>query len=192
MTDQTTNRPYDIADDEKLSQVMVYTDYSLCWGEVATKEIVRVSTWLRTNAAPDNMLLYNARCLPSQSSQSLKPTGFNELHIPTHHVLAYHLLPPAQDPLDYDPRDGLRRLEPVTVMSGPYRFDGNLLLAQKSNLTKFIEISKEVYTSLYDVEITYPLMASMGKLKVPFLLFRFTDALLSTRSATSPTATTQA
>jgi hypothetical protein len=181
MMDQTTNSPYELASDEKISQIMVYTDYSLCWGEVATKELVRVSTWLRTNAAPDNVLLYNARSLPAQSTQQSKPQSYPELHIPTHHILAYHLLPPAQDPLDYDPRDGMRRLEPVTALVGPYRFDGNLSIAQKSNLTKFIEITKEVYTSLYDVEITYSMMASMGKLKIPFLLLRFTDAILASR-----------
>lgn len=179
--DQTANSPYELGIDDKVSQIMVYTEHILCWGEVITKEMVRVSTWLRTNAAPDSVLLYNARSLPSQSTQALKPQVYPELHIPTHHILAYHLLPPAQDPLDYDPRDGLRKLEPVSVLSGPYRFDGNLSIAQKSNLTKFIEITKETYTSIYDVEITYTMMASMGKLKIPMMLFRFADGILSSR-----------
>jgi hypothetical protein len=181
MTENNSSRPYELAADEKVSQVMIYTAYSLCWGELVTKEIVRVSTWLRTNAAPDNVLLWNARVLSSQGGTATKPNVYTELHIPTNKILAIHLLPPAQDPLDYDPRDGIRKLEPITTMIGPYRFDGNLAIAEKSNLTKFIEITKENYTSMYEAEISYPMLASMGKLKVPFVLFRFTEALLAAK-----------
>jgi hypothetical protein len=181
MSEQPLTPVYTKAEDEKVSQVMFYTSFSLCWGEVITKELIRVSTWLRTNAAPDNILLWNARVLPIQNSSAVKPVFYPEIHLPINTILVYHLLPPAQDPLDYDSRDGMRRLEPVTALVGPYRFDGKLLIAQKSNLTKYIEISKETFSSLYDVEISYPMMTSMGKLKVPFLLFRFSEALLSAK-----------
>ena len=169
------------AADEKLSQVMIYTESSLCWGEVITKEMIRVSTWLRTNAAPDNVLLLNARVLLANASAAAKPAVFDELHIPANKILAFHLIPPAQDPLDYDPRDGFRRLAPVTALVGSYRFDGKILVAQKADLAKFIEVTKEVFTSLYEVEVSYPMLTSMGKLKVPFLVFRFSEGLLSSR-----------
>jgi hypothetical protein len=179
MTDQDSDKPYGMLPDEKISQVMIYTPYCLCWGEVVTKEVIRVSTWLRTNAAPDNVLLWKARVLTGQTGA--KPVMFPELHIPVSQIIAIHLIPPAQHPLDYDSRDGLRREEPVTVLVGSYRFDGNLLIAQKSNLTKYIEITKEVFSSLYDVDVSYPMLTSMGKLKVPFLLFRYGDSLISSR-----------
>ncbi len=175
----TINENNKLADDEKLSLVMVYTNYLLCWGEVITKEVIRVSTWLRTNAAPDHITLLNARALQVQQSAPQKPIGFNEMHIPLEQITAFHLMPPAHDPLDYDQRDGMRKLEPVTVMVGPYRFDGNLQIAQKADLQKYLEVTKEMFTALYDVDITYPMVTASGKLKVPFLIFRFTDALLA-------------
>ncbi len=170
-----------VTSDEKISQVMIYTESTLCWGEVVTKEMIRVSTWLRTNAAPDNVLLKNARVLLVHAASAAKPSIFEELHIPTNKILAMHLIPPAQDPLDYDPRDGVRRLYPVTALVGAFRFDGKILVAQKADLTKFIEVSKETYTSLYEVEVSYPMMTSMGILKVPYLLFRFAEGMLSNR-----------
>lgn len=181
MSDIPNAKPYLLDPEEKSSQVMIYTNSSLCWGEVVTKELIRVSTWLRTNAAPDNILLWNARVLLAQSNAAIKPSQFTELHIPTNQVIAFHLIPPAKDPLDYDPRDGMRKLESVTALVGPFRFDGNILIAEKANLTKYIEVSKETFTSLYEAEISYPMMTGMGKLKVPFLMFRFAEGMLSTK-----------
>jgi len=184
MEDQGNINGNRIADDEKLSLVMVYTNYLLCWGEVITKELIRVSTWLRTNAAPDHITLYNARVLQVQQSAPQKPIGYREMHVPLPQITAFHLMPPNHDPLDYDPRDGLRKLEPITVMVGPYKFDGNLLIAEKATVQKYLEVTKETFTSLYDAEITYPMVTTSGKLKVPFLIFRFNDALLA--SSTTP------
>jgi len=179
MTTQTNSYPYSVGEDEKVSRVMVYTSSLLCWGDVITKEMIRVSTWLRTNAAPDHLTLLQAKVLQVQQSSQQKPAIYKDLHIPLSQILSFHLIPPAQDPLDYDPKDCIRRLEPVTVLIGPYQMDGNLMIAEKSDINKFLEITKETYSSLYEVEITYPMSTSTGKLKVPFLIYKFSEALFS-------------
>ncbi len=179
MNSQTNSNQYTIGEDEKVSRVMVYTSSLLCWGDVITKEMIRVSTWLRTNAAPDHLTLHQAKVLQVQHQSQEKPAVYKDLHIPLSQILSYHLIPPAQDPLDYDPKDCIRRLEPVTILIGPYRMDGNLMIAEKSDINKFLEITKETYSSLYEVEISYPMSTSTGKLKVPFLIYKFSEAMFS-------------
>jgi len=188
MSEQTVAYPYPVAEDEKVSKVMVYTSSLLCWGEVVTKDMIRVSTWLRTNAAPDYLTLFQARVLQVHQSSAQKPVLHKELHIPANQILSIHLIPPAQDPPDYDPKDCIRRLVPVTVLVGAFQMDGDLLIAQKSDINKFLEITKETYTSLYNVELTYPLATSAGKLKVPFLIFRLSEALISAVEQENPPA----
>jgi hypothetical protein len=100
MTEQTVTYPYPVAEDEKVSKVMVYTSSLLCWGEVVTKDMIRVSTWLRTNAAPDYLTLLQARVLQVHQPSAQKPVLHKELHIPANQILSMHLIPPPQDPTD--------------------------------------------------------------------------------------------
>ena len=60
MTDEKKQPLYTLGEYDKVAQVMVYTASSMYWGEVVVKSAVRVSTWLRTNTAPDWICLYNA------------------------------------------------------------------------------------------------------------------------------------
>ncbi len=62
--------------DEKVSQVMAYTDSFLYWGEVITKTVIRVSTWLRTNTAPDYVSLYNGVALVPDGSRRVETGPF--------------------------------------------------------------------------------------------------------------------
>jgi len=173
--------PYNLAPDEKSAPVMAYTETSMVWGDVIVKEVIRVSTWLRTSMIPDHLHLLNARSLLITGGNPARAAFFKELHLPTAQIIAFHLIPPAKDPPDYDPNEPNRKLEPVTLLVGPFRLDGNLRLAGKANLAKYIDISHELYTSLYDVEISYPGLPSLGTVRVPFMLARMAGAIFATR-----------
>jgi hypothetical protein len=166
--------------DEKVVPIMVYTSASLCWGDVTVKEVIRVSTWLRTNNAPNFICLQNAKVLSTNGAQT-KPVYFQELYLVAAKILAYHLIPPATDPLDYDPSEPHRKLEPVTAILGPFRLDGKLRMATISNLGHYIDVNRETFTSLYDVEISNPMIQGLGIIKVPFVLLRQAEAAFATR-----------
>lgn len=70
--------PANLAPDEKVARVMLYTDNALYWGDVVVKSIIRVSTWLRTNAIPDRITIQNAKTIMTSSGSSPKPTSYNE------------------------------------------------------------------------------------------------------------------
>jgi hypothetical protein len=160
------------SEDEKVSSVMAYTLNGIFWGEVITKSAIRVSTWLRTNSAPDYITLYNARALNTNLSGNPNPALFHDLHIPTPQIIAFHLLPPAKDPLDYDPEEPNRKMELVTILQGNFRIDGKLRLSQQTVLGKYLEVTREQFTPMYEADLRCLTMTALGAMHVPYVLVR--------------------
>lgn len=178
-TDLQSKKP--LAPDEKLDSVMVYISSGIYWGDVVIKEKIRTSTWLRTNSAPDHIHLLNAKALTALGSGPLKPLLFPELHISTPLILAFHLVPPAHDPLDYDLNEPNRRMVPMTVFIGHFRMDGNIRISTHTDFETYIEVTRENLLSIYDVDISCPIMPALGVMKVPFVLIRQSAAIYAAR-----------
>jgi len=170
---------YTVGSDEKVAQVMAYTTTSLVWGDVVVKEMIRVSTWLRTNAAPDRITLYNAKVLVTTSASASKPSSFSEINISVPSILAFHLSPPAKDPTDYDPTEPNRKMDPVSALVGAFIFKGKLRLSSSLDLRRHLEVNREPYTALYDVEVTHLLMSNFGPIVAPYVLVRQETAVFS-------------
>jgi hypothetical protein len=171
MTETAQTPPYTLGSDEKVAQVMAYTASAFYWGEVVVKEMIRVSTWLRTNTAPDRFCLFNARAMLTTGAPT-RPMQFSELHIATSQVLMFHMVPPAKDPPDYDPTEPNRYMQPVSLLIGSFRVDGNLRLSTRSNISKFLEITRESFTSVYDARVSNPALPAFGSVAVPYLIVR--------------------
>jgi hypothetical protein len=171
MTQTAQTPPYTLESDDKVAQVMIYTNNALYWGEVVVKELIRVSTWLRTNSAPSRIVLFNAKAMMTGSAPS-RPMQFTEVHVATSQILAFHLVPPAKDALDYDPSEPNRRLVPVTMLLGAFRIDGHLRTSTTVSVAKFLELAREEYTSIYEAQVSYPALSSFGVINVPFVLVR--------------------
>jgi hypothetical protein len=167
--------------DEKTAQVMIYTAQALWWGSIIMKERVRVNMWLRTGVAPEIIHMYNARMLLQGSAGKNAPLPLKDVHIFTDDVLAYHLLPPETEPLDYDPAEPNRHFEGITAFSGAFRFEGNVILSNLHNIGRYIETTRERFLSMYEVEITYPLSPVQSPLKVPQVLVKISTAIFASK-----------
>lgn len=172
---------YKVDSDEKVAHVMVYTSASLVWGEVVVKEMIRVSTWLRTNTAPDRITLYNAKSLVTTSVNNLHPTAYPEVNIAVPQIIAWHLAPPAKDPIDYDPTEPNRHLEPINILLSTFLIKGSLRLSTNADLKKYLEVTREAYTALYDVEISNLIMPNLGPIVVPYILVRQDSSIFTRR-----------
>jgi hypothetical protein len=164
--------PYTLSPDEKVARVMAYTSNALVWGDVVVKEMIRVSTWLRTNNAPDRVRIYSARMVNTTASSQVKPLHFSEVYIATSQINVFHLMPPAQDPVDYDPTEPNRKMEPVTMMVSNFRIDGHLRLAVSGSVGKFLEVVRENFTSVYDAQISCPTNPGFKTITVPYVIVR--------------------
>ena len=167
-----TGSSYALAGDEKITKVVAYTSNIFARGEVVTKEIIRVSTWLRSPMAPHNLFLRNAQVLVFGGPGALQTQVFSEYFLTVSQVIAFHMLPPAQDPVDYDASEPNRKMEPITVLVGTFRFNGHIRMSSQATLEKHLDISREAFMSLYDVEISNPGIPSMGIVKVPMVIVR--------------------
>lgn len=172
MTESPAQLPYTLTPDDKAANIMVYTASGLSWGTVVVKNQIRVNTWLRTNSAPEIICLYQAKSLSISGGGQPKVFSFRELYIPILQMLAYHLRPPATEPLDFDPTEPNRKMEPVSVMVGHFKFDGSMRIASRTTLATHLEISREVFSPLYDVVVSCPSMPALTPIKVNYTLIR--------------------
>jgi hypothetical protein len=156
-----------LAADEKSTVVMVYTENSLVRGELVTKESVRVSIILRTEAAPRFFYLQNAKMVffgggPARSS------NYSQVYIPVASVIGFHIAPPAQEPLDYDADENNRADEVVTAGVGTFLFKGKVRFSTQSGLNASMQMTQN-WMSMYEVEITNPALPQMPAMSVPML-----------------------
>ena len=182
MTEAVNPPLYTLAADKKVAPIMLYTHTALVWGEAVLKKQIRGSTWLRTNAAPEVVQLLNARSLLTLYPGVPHPTFSKELLIFTNQVLAYHLMPPQQDPPDYDETEPNRSMFAVSARVGTFRFDGTMRLSSISNPYKYLTLTREAFTGLYNLEITNPVIPELGTFKVPFALVSQEQVIYTVKS----------
>lgn len=171
MSDTQLAKAYELAADEKLTPVFVYTSTMFVRGQVITKENMRVSTWLRTVAMPEYVHLCKAQALSFYGRAPIS-NAFDEMLIPTEQIAVFHIQPPAQDPIDYDETEQNRKMEPVTLLVGTFRFVGHIRMAAQLYVAKNLEIERSQFVSFYDIEISNPILPKMGTIRVPMALIR--------------------
>jgi len=165
-----TSLPHTPGEEEKLTSVMVYTASSLIVANVITKKIIRVSTWLRTPMVPQFISLYSAQVIDLSSSG--KPMHFNALYLPASVVIAFHMRPPASDPLDYEPNEPMRKMEPAAALVGSFRFDGTIRMSTQTDLERYLDVTKETFTAIYDIQISPLSSLAIKPFRVPYALLR--------------------
>ncbi len=182
MTNPIPTQTLPITEGEKVVPLMAYTASALVRGNVITKEAVRVSTWLRTQAAPEYIHFYNAQTLLIGGTGSVQNLIFPEFFLPASHVIAYHILPPASEPVDYDPSEPNRKMEPVTAIFGGFRINGHIRMAAQSNLARYVETLRDLFVSFYDSDISNPSISGMGVIHAPLVLARTSSLSLAKRT----------
>ncbi len=172
MPEAPNETPYNLDPEDKVTKVMAYTPDLFSWGDVIVKKALRVSVWLRTQMAPQYISIHRAQVLTVGTINPSQIQTFSELYVPTLHIIAFHIMPPDQEPVDYDEREPNRRMEPITALVGPFRFDGSVRMSTQTNLERFLDVTKEAFIPIYQVEITQPSSPSMGVIRVPMALLR--------------------
>ncbi len=157
-----------LAADERTAMVMAYTDTMLVRGELIARENMRVSIWLRTQGVPNFIHLHGAQVI-SFSGGTPKNFSMSEIFIPTVQVSAFHLAPPAHDPLDYDASETNRMMQPVNVMVGSFLLKGKVRISMQTDFGTSLDVMRASWVSVYEVEIGNPYLPQFG-LQVPMLL----------------------
>lgn len=161
---------YTLADDEKTTLVMAYTRNMLIRGEAVTKEAMRVSVWLRTEGVPNYIHLLNVNAIVFGGGVP-KSLSYSEFFLPVQEVVAFHVVPPNSDPLDYDTEEKNRSMERVTLLLGAFTFKGLLRYSSQTGMGASLEVARATWMSLYEVDIANPFLPQLS-LRVPMMLVR--------------------
>ena len=161
---------YTLKPDEKTTKVMIYSQTSLVRGELINKENVRVSTWLRTEGVPEYIHLLRAQVLFLTASP-FKSVNYADLLYPSGQIIAFHIVPPASDPPDYDASEQNRMMQPITIMLGTFTIKGKLRISTKSDVITSLESARAIWTSIYEADMSNPYLPQLV-LQTPMLLVR--------------------
>ena len=161
---------YILRPDERTSLVMLYTQHNVVRGEAVVKQNVsRVNIWLRTDGAPRYIHVLKPQVLVFGGSPA-RTLSYPELYFPTSQVIAFHTLPPMDEPLDYDPAEADRRMEPVDLLVGTFVMSGKIRISTHTEVDTTLESARVSWMSVYEVSITNPYLPQMTALQVPMVL----------------------
>lgn len=154
--------------EDKATPLMLYASYGMVRAEVVTKQSVRVSIWLRSDNAPRYLHLINVHVVLVDGS-AIKTFSYSDVFLPAETVIAYHLLPPASEPMDYDDTEANRRMQPATGLLNGFQFRGNLRISTHSDIGTTIEMAHTSWLSFYDVEVSNTYLPQLA-LRAPMML----------------------
>lgn len=161
---------YILRPDERTTPVMLYTREAVVRGEVVTKETVhRVNIWLRMDSVPKYMHLLKPQVLVFGGGP-VKALSYSEIFFPSSDLIAFHILPPADEPLDYDLDEPNRMMEPVEVLVGTFLMRGKIRISTQTEVGVSLEVARVLWMSLYDAVITNPYLPQMPPQHVPMVL----------------------
>jgi len=179
-----------LAADEISTPVMIYLLNGMCWGDLDVRKPFNACSWLRSNTITDSLSLFNAKYVRLLMIKNPEPIQCVQLVLPMDQILAFHILPPAQDKLDYDPSEPNLRFELVNAISGIYQFSGKIRLPLNATLAKYLRDSREQYISLYDATVNCPTISKSGEIRSPFILVRKQSSVFLDIQKPSQEATT--
>lgn len=161
---------YTLRPDEKTTPVMLYTEESVVRGEVVTKDVVhRVNIWLRTDGVPKYMHLLNAQVVLFGGGSG-RTLSYPEIYFPSAELIAFHTLPPTDEPLDYDPAEANRMMVDVDMIVGTFVMNGRIRISTHTEVGVSLEVARVSWMSLYDATISNPYLPQMPPLKVSLVL----------------------
>jgi hypothetical protein len=161
---------YILRPDEKTTPVMMYTKESIVRGELVTKEAVhRTNIWLRTDGVPKYMHLLNAQVVLFGGGPG-RTLSYPEIFFPSAELIAFHTLPPTDEPLDYDPAEANRMMTPVDVIVGTFVMSGKIRISTQTEVGVSLEVARISWMSLYDATITNPYLPQMPSLSASLVL----------------------
>jgi len=154
--------------DEKSAKVMVYTHDMLVRGELVVKENMRVNIWLRTQGVPDLIHIIKPQIILF-GGVTPKTISYSEFFIPTVKLAAFHLAPPAQEPLDYEESEANRVMASIDVMVATFLIKGKIRISSQTDIATNLDVSHTTWMSIYDASISNPSLPQFD-LHVPMLL----------------------
>lgn len=159
------DKSYTLRPEEKVSQVMVGTAHTLIWGDIITREHVRLSVFLNT-LAEDFVPLHDVKILFLAPTQQVAPLERDSLHVKLEEIMAFFVM----DDLEPLPDETeTQRYEPVEVLIGSYQIEGRILKAPVATFENMLLVSRAAYMPVYEATVRHvakPWLGTFSGLRV--------------------------
>lgn len=173
---QVTKQSHALAADEKATQVMIGTPDALIWGDLVTKEQVRISAYLNT-LAEDYVPLHNAKILFLAPQEQAPPIERPAVYIRQQEVLVFFVMHD-EEPLPEETQT--RKYESVESLVGSYQVDGTILKAPISTMQNMLLVSKATYMPVYNATVRHVAKSWLGSFSTSLAHVRCERMILTT------------
>jgi hypothetical protein len=153
---------------EKATQVMVGTADLLVWGDLVTREQVRLSGFLNT-LAEDFVPFHDAKALFLAPAQQVAPVDKAIIYMKLEEILFFY----AMSDLEPLPEESeVRRYEPVQFFIGSYRIEGSILKSPIAALLNLLLVTKDAYMPIYQAKISHVAKPWLGTFSASMVQLR--------------------
>lgn len=166
---------YELAADEKTTTVMVYTHNKLIHGELVTRQSVRVSILPRMQALTNFLHFIKAQVWFLGGGEP-KLLDFQEYFFPVERMIGLHIAPPAAEPLDRETGLLNRGMCDLRMMLGVFIVKGKMRVSTQVATGANLELAYKSWLSVYEADISSPLLPKMPVVHVPMMLVRPAEA----------------
>lgn len=160
-----------LKESERTVPVIMYTPMRMTWGKLVYPEIVRPQIWLKMPLAPEYFRILDSNTLLFGGRQPIRMSAPEAL-IPISQILAYHVQPPFEVELDYDPDEPNRAMKQLAVSVDIFRFEGKIRISTAAEFAASIQGIQNTFRSFYDVTVRHPTAPEIKPLSVPMALIR--------------------
>ncbi|NIV39161.1 MAG: hypothetical protein GWN58_60015 [Anaerolineae bacterium] len=174
-TSQVVKQSYTLAPDEKATQVMIGTADTLMWGDLVTKQAVRMSAYLNTTA-DDYVPLRDAKILYLAPREQTTPIERAVVHIRQEEILLFFVMHD-EEPLPEETQT--RRYEPIEAIIGSFQMEGSILKAPVSNVQNLLLVSKATYMPIYSATVRHVAKPWLGTFSSSFVQVRCERMILT-------------
>jgi hypothetical protein len=144
-------KPYTLERDEKATQVMVGTPDMLVWGDLISKEHLRLVGFMNT-LAEDFVPLHDVKILFLAPTQQTAPVSKATALIKLEEILFFNVMADTE-PIPEETEN--RRLEPLGAILGSFQIEGSILKSPIATLDRLLLVSKDEYMPIYKATISH-------------------------------------
>jgi hypothetical protein len=149
--DSMSEKPYELAPDQKATQVMIGTQDMLLWGDLLTKAQTRMSAFLST-LAEDFVPIYDVKILQLAPAQQTAPLLRTSAYVKLEEILLFYLM---SEEVPAPEETEVRRFESVEVIVGPFQIEGQLIKSPIATLQNLLLVTTDDYMPLYGAIIRH-------------------------------------
>ena len=151
-------KSYMLEPDEKATQVMLGTPDLLIWGDLVTKQHVRIGAFL-TTLAEAFIFLHDANILFLAPTQQTAPIKRPVVFIKYEEILFFYSM---TEEVPVPEETEVRRLEPVEMLVGSFQIGGVILKSPIATLQNLLLVTKDDYMPIYKATVRHVGMPWLG------------------------------